>query len=90
MQSILDWLDESSSPSDMQDWEWEAMRTLQPYAKAIQGALTDEFLDELTSAACAAEARAEHDAFVRGFRLGAGLLLELGWSRRDGGPQGRF
>lgn len=64
--------------------EREAVEALEPYCEKIRDALSLEFLDEFMEAYHTMWRAAIDDAFVRGFRMGAGLARELEWSGGDG------
>ena len=77
MNSVLDFLNEASTPHPPYPGEEAARKALDPYCRKVAEALSDTFLDELLSALGRLQDCYTDEAFRRGFCLGAALMEEL-------------
>lgn len=78
METVIDLLNEASTPHPPLPGEAQARQALDPYCQKVAEALSGAFLDELLSALSRLQDCYTSEAFRRGFCLGAALMEELG------------
>ena len=77
MDDILDYLEELTHPSDWPPAYFELIKALGPLTDKVVEALSLEFLDQLDYAQSEVLNFHCQEAFSRGFRLGAQIILAL-------------
>lgn len=77
MESVLDLINEASTPHPPYPGEEEARKALDPYCRKVAETLSDAFLDEFWSALGPLQDCYTNEAFRRGFCLGAALMEKL-------------
>ena len=77
MDNILAYLEKLTYPEDLPQEYFSLIKCQDPYLKIIQEQLSLDFMDELTYAQSEGIKWERQEAFSRGFRLGARLMLAL-------------
>ena len=77
MSDILSYLEKLTYPENLPQEYFEAVKCQDPYLKIIQEQLSMDFLDGFTYAQGEGIKWERREAFSRGFRLGAQIILAL-------------
>ena len=77
MNDILYYLENLTYPESLPQEYFELIKRQDPYLKTIQEKLSLHFLDAFTEVQCEEIKWQRREAFSRGFRLGARLILAL-------------
>lgn len=76
MQDLLSYLENLTYPETLPPEYFDAMKDQEPYLNEIQEKLSMGFLDAFMASQCEEVDWTRREAFSRGFRLGARLILE--------------
>ena len=77
MDDILTYLEDLTYPDSLPPEYFALLKAQDPYLDTIQKQLSLRFLDDFTDAQCESIRWLRQEAFSRGFRLGAQLILAL-------------
>ena len=77
MQDLLSYLENLTYPEDLPPEYFKATKCQEPYLNAIQKRLSMDFLDGFINSQCEEVHWTRREAFSRGFRLGAQIILAL-------------
>ena len=77
MDDILSYLEKLTYPEDISPEYFEVFKRVEPFLKMIQEQISLDFVDGFHYAQCDVIKWERQEAFSRGFRLGARLILAL-------------
>ena len=77
MQDLLSYLENLTYPETLPPEYFESVKYQEPYLNAIEERLSMGFLDDFIDSQCEEIYWIRREAFSRGFRLGAQIILAL-------------